>query len=220
VKIRVLHRPSMPLPIAATAATPCRLPSTSRPIEWTRLVGPLITPFTQRISSPSFTPVMAPLKGRHLLSPPALLDCLRLPPTPIKGCPGCASPHLTLHRPPYLISRSRVHSQHKPLAATTFLRRLVALLLPVSGEWTIELPVRHSPLPCPWSLAQSPGVAVGQAPMSSHGQQWRPVHGGPVSRLSMTHGLSSQISQFKNKSENQLSYEFCKDTPGFLLIKL
>jgi hypothetical protein len=36
--------------------------------------------------------------------------------------------------------------------------------------------------------------------MSSFGQQWRPVHGGPVSQW----------------SKNQLSWEFCKEAPRFL----
>jgi hypothetical protein len=59
-------------------------------------------------------------------------------------------------------------------------------------------------------------MAIGQATMSSFSLQWRPVHGGPGSRWSTTHGLSPWICQFKNKSKNQLSQEFSKEAPGFL----
>jgi hypothetical protein len=54
--------------------------------------------------------------------------------------------------------------------------------------------------------------------MSSNGQQWRPVHGGPEPRWSTTHGPSSQNSQFKNKSEIQLFQHFALRTLGFFEI--
>jgi hypothetical protein len=64
------------------------------------------------------------LHRRPLKAPRRL--CLHL--TPIKGCLGRTSPHLTPHCSPCLISCIRVCSHHKPSAATTFLHHLAASL--------------------------------------------------------------------------------------------
>jgi hypothetical protein len=49
---------------------------------------------------------------------------------------------------------------------------------------------------------------VGRAPVSSSGQRWRPVHGGPESRWSTTSGPSSRDYQFKYKSKILLFQTF------------
>jgi hypothetical protein len=89
----------------------------------------------------------------------------------------------TIARPPRCSSTSGEALDRTPMSSSCFM----------SGRGEL-----------PWT-----GAPVSRAPVSSSGQRWRPVHGGPESQWSTARGPSSWVFQFRNKSEIPLFQTFC-----------
>jgi hypothetical protein len=176
--------------------------------------------------------IETPIKAPHS---PALIPPLESPLTPssaINGL-GCKSPAVThqhLHpeqpRPHYKRRAPPPEFHHTLPASLLFSPRLSIALTEhrhhriytafarpprrssTSGEALDRTLMSSSSFPCSRGDLSWTGAPVGQAPVSSSGRRWRPVHGGPEPRWSTARGPSSRDYQFKNKSKIPLFRRF------------